>query len=162
MILGRIAGVFGVRGQVKVFSHTEPREGIADYSPWWLEVAGERRAYRVLEVRRHGQGVVASLEGVGDRDQAAALVGAEISVNRADLPPTGQDEVYWTDLEGLRVETLDGRELGTVSHLFETGANDVMVVVGDRERLIPYLPDKVVHGVDLEAGVVRVDWDPEF
>jgi len=85
-----------------------------------------------------------------------------MAVDRERLPETQAGEVYWTDLEGLRVETVDGRELGRISHLFETGANDVMVVVGERERLIPYLPGEVIKETDLEGGVMRVDWDPEF
>lgn len=52
--------------------------------------------------------------------------------------------------------------LGTVDHLFETGANDVLVVVGERERLLPYVWDQVIRGVDLDAGIMRVDWDPDF
>lgn len=162
VIIGRIAGVFGLRGWVKVFSHTEPRAGVVSYDPWQVKVGGEWREYRVLEGQAHGNGVIVHLAGVDDRDAAAALVGADIAVERAQLPATGKDEVYWTDLEGLRVETEDGRELGRISHLFETGANDVMVVVGERERLIPYLKGSVIRQVDLEAGVVRVDWDPEF
>lgn len=162
VVLGHIAGVFGVRGWVKIFSHTEPRAGIVDYGPWLVQVGGEWRELRVLEGQAHGKGVIARLAGIEDRDAAAALVGAEIAVDRERLPAPRAGEVYWTDLEGLRVETVDGRELGRISHLFETGANDVMVVVGERERLIPYLPGEVIKETDLAGGVMRVDWDPEF
>jgi 16S rRNA processing protein RimM len=160
VVVGRITGVYGVRGWVRVFSETEPRENILGYSPWYL---GESRtSRRVAEGKRHGKGVIARLEGCEDREQAAALCGANIAVKRDQMPPSGPDALYWTDLEGLAVETLDGMSLGRVHHLFATPGNDVMVVTGERERLIPFVWDDVIREVDLEQGVMRVDWDPEF
>jgi 16S rRNA processing protein RimM len=123
-------------------------------------VGGQR--FRVKEGRRHGKGIIAKLIGCDDRDRAAALVGQPVAVRRDQLPPPGADELYWADLEGLMVETLDGASLGRVSRLFETGANDVMVVDGDRERLLPFVWDQVIKEVDFGSGVVRVDWDPDF
>lgn len=160
VVLGRISGVYGVRGWLKVFSETEPREGILGYSRWLIGAGREPR--RVLEGRRHGKGVVVRLEGCTDRDQAVLLVGAEIAVSRDDLPPASADELYWADLEGLAVVTIEGLALGTVDHLFSTGVNDVLVVAGDRERLIPFAWDDVIRAVDLEAGRIEVDWDPDF
>jgi 16S rRNA processing protein RimM len=160
VVLGRIAGVFGVRGWVKVFSETEPRDSILRYSPWLIGDTGEPR--RVLEGRLQGKGVVARLEGCEDRDQAALLVEREISIPRDRLPPPSPDEFYWIDLEGLRVRTLEGQDFGTVSHLFSTGANDVLVVVGERERLLPFVWGDTVRSVDFEQGLIQVDWDPQF
>lgn len=158
VVLGRIAGVYGVRGWVHVFSETAPRENILHYSLWLLN--GTSR--RVAEGRRHGKGLVARLEGCEDRDQAAAYVGQAISVYRDQLPPPRSDEFYWADLEGLAVQTMSGEPLGQVSHLFGTGANDVLVIKGERERLLPFVWDAVVKDVDFEAGMIRVDWDPDF
>jgi 16S rRNA processing protein RimM len=149
-----------VRGWVKVFSDTRPRENILNYSPWLVMRQGEWKEMALVEGRTHGPGVIARLEGYSDRDQAQTLVGAEIAVRRQQLPPTRAGEHYWADLEGLRVVNLQGIELGTVSHLFETGANDVLVVMGERERLLPYTRH-VIREVDLKARVLRVDWDPE-
>jgi len=160
--LGRISGVYGVRGWVKVFSDTSPRCNIVSYSPWYLGGGGQWEAFEVLDGRAHGKGVVALLAGCSDRDQAAALVGREIAVRREQLPDPGVGEYYWADLEGLQVRTSAGVELGRVDHLFETGANDVLVVQGERERLIPYVWGDVVRSVDLESGLLVVDWDPDF
>ena len=160
LVLGHIDGVYGVRGWVKVFSETAPREGILRYSPWLLGTAPTPR--RVAEGRAHGKGVVVRLEGCDDRDQAAALVGQEIAVTRDRLPPPKADEFYWIDLEGLAVETLEGVALGQVSHLFSTGSNDVLVVVGERERLLPFTWDAAVRAVDFERRLIQVDWDPDF
>ena len=161
--LGRISGVQGVHGWVRVHSDTNPRENIVHYSPWHLVREGRRELWKVKSGRRQGKAVVAKLEGCNDRDAAEELVGALVSIPRSALPETTvPGEHYWADLVGLRVETVDGVELGRIEQLFETGANDVIVVQGDRERLVPYIWEQVVREVDLEAGVMRVDWDPEF
>jgi 16S rRNA processing protein RimM len=160
LVLGRICGVYGVRGWVKVYSETDPIEGILGYSPWTLGDGNTDRG--VAEGKRHGKGLIARLEGCDDRDQAAALVGMRISVPRDRLPPPAQDEYYWADLEGLFVSTLDGIGLGQVDHLFSTPGNDVLVVKGERERLIPFIWGQVIKDVDLEQGLIRVDWDPGF
>ena len=161
--LGRISGVHGVQGWVRVHSDTSPRENIVDYSPWHLVREGRRELRKVNAGRRQGKAVVAKLEGCNDRDAAEELVGALISIPRSALPDTTvPGEYYWADLVGLRVETVDGVELGRIEQLFETGSNDVIVVQGDKERLVPYIWEQVVREVDLEAGVMRVDWDPEF
>jgi len=161
--LGRVSGAYGIQGWIKVHSDTSPRENIVAYSPWYLLRDGQRETHKVNAGRRQGKSVVAKLAGCNDRDAAEALIGAEIAILRSQLPPTTEPgEYYWADLVGLRVETLDGIELGRIDQLFETGANDVIVVSGERERLLPYTWQQVVREVDLGQGVMRVDWDPEF
>lgn len=160
-VLGSVSGLYGVRGWVKVFSHTSPKENIFNYPCWYLFRDGQWREYRLLQGRPHGKGLVASLEGVVDRDQAAELIGAEIAVPRGQLPEAAPDEYYWADLEGKDVVTLNGDSLGRVDYLFETGANDVMVVKGEREHLLPFV-SQVIRSVDLEQGVITVDWDADF
>lgn len=162
LTVGTVAGVYGVHGWVRIHSHTDPIENILSYPRWFLYRDGGWQACKPVSGRRQGKGLVAALEGVTDRDQARGLMGAEIAVPRADLPPPAEDEYYWIDLEGLRVQTATGDDLGTVHHLFATGANDVMVVRGERERLIPFVLEQVVASVDFDTGVIRVDWDPEF
>lgn len=160
--VGRVSGVYGVQGWIKVYSYTEPRESILAYRPWHVYTKGQWRPMEVAEGRGHGKGIIARLAGCADRDAASLLIGAEIAVSRKQLPPAEPGEYYWVDLEGLRVVTLSGIELGVVDHLFETGSNDVMVVKGDREHLIPFIRGDVVVQVDLEHRIMRVDWDPDF
>lgn len=170
IILGRITGLYGVRGWVKVFSDTDPREGITSYSEWLLKRQHGWQRIAVENGRKQGKNVVVKLAGIDDRDMAAALSGCEIAVTRDQLVSPKPGEYYWLDLEGLKVITTDGIELGIVDRLFETGANDVLVVrevmrEGNseaRERLIPYVPGQVVTDVDLQEKRMIVDWDPEF
>ena len=164
VLVGRIVGLYGVHGWLKIESWTEPRLGIFAYQPWLLGATPDEEV-RVSGVTGHnqGKGVVAHLPGIDLREHAVALVGQEIHVAREALPPTGADEYYWTDLEGVAVFTVEGQPLGRVDHLLATGANDVLVVRDDmRERLIPFVQGPVVKSVDLPAQRMVVDWDPEF
>lgn len=162
--VGRIVGLHGVQGWVKLESWTEPRTQIFRYQPWLLATApGSETEITGVKGHPQGKGLVAQLPGVDDRDAAAHLVGSDIFVTREQLPPPGKDEFYWVDLEGLEVVTTQGAALGRVDHLFATGANDVVVVRDStRERLIPFLQGSVVCSVDLSGGRMVVDWDPEF
>ena len=159
VLLGRIVGAFGVRGWVKVFSYTEPREAVLKYEAWLLRRNGNWEVNQVAEGQRHGKSVIARLQGVDDREQAEALRGTEIGVTRDKLPEPENDQYYWSDLEGLQVVHHDGTELGKIDHLLETGAHDVMVVKGETEILIPFAMHDVVLDVDLEAQKVTVDWE---
>ena len=161
LIMGQVSGVFGIKGWVRVFDYSRERGAILVHRRWllrqgekWQEVAG-------LDGRRQGKGVVAHLDGCDDRDQALTLIGMDVAVDPQwlELPQAG--EYFWYQLEGLEVINLAGESLGRVDHLIETGANDVLVLSGDRERLIPYGPD-VIRQVDLETGQIEVDWDKHF
>ena len=159
MFLGQVTGLFGVRGWIKVYSYTEPREAILGYGQWFLRRQGDWRAADVAAGKRHGKTIIVQLAGVMDRDAAAELIGSDIAVERDALSDPGDGRYYWSDLEGMQVVHRDGTELGRVRLLMATGANDVLVVAGERERLIPFVAEQVVLDVDLAAGVIRVDWE---
>lgn len=163
VVLGRLSGLYGVRGWFRVFSYTEPRTALLDYDEWLLKTGGRWQATALIEGRQQGRAIVARLEGIEDRDTAASFVGADVAVPRERLPVTEPGEYYWADLVGLAVRHRDGRELGTLDHMFATGAHDVMVVkpaaAGSKEILIPFVMDRFVLGVDLAAGRIDVDWE---
>ncbi|MDG2374784.1 MAG: ribosome maturation factor RimM [Woeseiaceae bacterium] len=160
VILGRISGLFGVRGWIKVHSYTDPCEAILDYATWLIESAGEWRTFEVLEGRPHGKTIVARLDGIDDRDAVAEMVQAAIGVDRSDMPVPEDGEYYWSDLEGLTVQKESGEIVGTVAYLIGTGANDVLVVQKDSgEVLLPFVTGEVIKDVDLTGGVVSVDWE---
>lgn len=162
ILLGRVAGDFGVRGELKLLSWTDPRDAIFKYQPWILRTGLAEREVSGVRGRDTGKLVIASFPGVESREQAESLKGSEIWVLRSQLPAPQPGEYYWVDLEGLAVQTVDGIALGTVSHLFDTGANPVMVVSGERERLVPFVMGQYVTSVDFDAALVVVDWDPDF
>lgn len=162
LLLGDFVGVHGLRGELKLRSHTDPVGEILDYQPWLLRHRGSERQISGVKGRLQGKGLVVSVPGIDSREAAEAMVGAQLWVDRAALPAAGPGEYYWADLEGLDVFTVDGVALGKLDHMMATGANDVMVIRGERERLVPFVQPDVVRSVDLRAGRVEVDWDPEF
>jgi 16S rRNA processing protein RimM len=163
LVVGHISGVFGIKGWVKVYSFTDPRENILTYSPWLLCKGSERKTVRVLNGQSQNGTIVAHLDGIDDRDSAAELGGWEILIDEKLLPEPEEDEYYWRDLIGLAVVNLENIHLGTVDYLLETGANDVLVVKDDdKERLIPFVQGQFVKSIDLHTRLITVDWDAEF
>jgi 16S rRNA processing protein RimM len=162
VILGRVSGVFGVKGWLKVQSYTEPRDNIVGFDAWTLRRNGVDHAFELEDGHSHAGSVVAKLHGIDDREQAREWIGADIVVARERLPAIAEGELYWTDLEGLEVRTTTGIVLGNVDHLLATGGNDVLVLDSVPQRLIPFVVGAVVKEVDLEAGHIVVDWSPDY
>jgi 16S rRNA processing protein RimM len=160
--VGRISGIFGVKGWVKVFSFTDPRENILSYSPWLLKKGSETRPVDIVDGKPQGKSIIVQLKGINDRDQAAHFMGWDVFIRHEQLPEATGGEYYWSDLIGLKVETIEGVQLGIVDSLLETGANDVIIVQGERERAIPFIQGQTIINIDLDAGKMIVDWDPEF
>ncbi|MGD8925921.1 MAG: ribosome maturation factor RimM [Thioalkalispiraceae bacterium] len=160
VIIGTVAGVFGIKGWLKIRSETDPPSNILQYSPWFLHKNGQWLRYDVEQGQRHNKGLIAHLQGCDDRDLAASLVGYEIAVDRSQLPETAEGEYYWSDLIGLNVVNRQGRELGKIKDLMQTGANDVLIVQnGENEVLIPYVMGHYIDTVDLSQGRMVVDWE---
>ena len=169
LIVGKIGAPHGIKGWVRITSYTQELDGIFDFSPWLLTVQGQVKEYRVAEWKHQSKALIAKLEGVTTRDHAEAIKNMEISILEAQLPALEQGDFYWRDLIGSKVVTVSGYDLGKVEQLFETGANDVIMVkanvndaFGAKQRMIPYLMEQVIKSVDLEANIITVDWDPGF
>jgi 16S rRNA processing protein RimM len=161
VIMGRIVAPYGIYGWLKIQPDTEMLDGLLDYPDWWLGREGQWQKYEVETARVHSNTLLVKLKGVADRDAAFALKGRQVAVPREQLPEPEENAYYWSDLIGLQVKNLQDFDLGKVAELFETGANDVMVVKGERERLLPFIA-QVVLDVNLDAGTMLVDWDAEF
>lgn len=159
--IGHIIGAQGINGWVKVFSDTSPRENILNYSPWKIQM-GDRLETVGFHGRLQGKNVVAKLAGIEDREAASQLSGSKICILAQQLPKLDKGEYYWSDLIGLEVESLKAEPLGTIESMMETGANDVMVLQGDRERLIPFVMEDVVKDIDLDNRRLVVDWKPDY
>ena len=164
VIVGRISGVHGIRGWLKVFSYTDPRENIFLYQPWLLGEGRKQSGAQWTEIEfadcgTSGKTLVVKLPGIEDREAALELVGRSLAVYREHLPEPESGQYYWTDLMHLEVVTLTGERLGKVVDIHATGANDVLIVQGDGRRAIPFVMDRVVRQVDREAAVITVDWE---
>ncbi len=167
ILVGKIDGVFGVKGWMKIFSFTNPRARILEYSPLFLKRKGQWIEAKVTGGKKQGKGVVLGLEAVTDRDLAQSHIGIELAIQRKQLKPAGKNEFYWSSLIGLSVVNLQDEALGIVDHLLETGANDVLVLKAKEgketlERLIPFVLEEIVKKVDLDGQVIRVDWNSDY
>ncbi|MDA8389634.1 MAG: ribosome maturation factor RimM [Gammaproteobacteria bacterium] len=158
---GHIVGAYGVKGWLRVIPHTADPDALIRYKPWRFRGAPGSLEPTVLDVQPHGRGFVVHVAECATREAAEAWKGAVLEVPVTVLPVLPAGEYYWGQLIGLAVETQEGRSLGTIVRLIETGANDVLIVQGERERLLPYVPH-VVRAVDLAGRRMIVDWDPEF
>lgn len=159
--MGRIVAPYAVQGWVKIQPYTEYLDSLMEYGVWHLGRDGDWREYRLLEGKPHSHYLLAHLEGVDDRNAAEAIQGMDVAVNRDEFPEAEEGEYYWDDLIGLDVVNSEGVALGKVETLLETGAHDVLKVMGEREHLIPFV-EVFIHEVDLKAGRIVVDWDPNF
>jgi 16S rRNA processing protein RimM len=152
--MGRVAGSYGVRGWIRV---ERPTQALADCGKWWI--GGQ--AYPVEETKAHSGALLAKLAGIGSREAALELKGSEVAVQREALPEPEQGKYYLTDLVGLEVVNQQGQVLGVVKRMFTNSAQDVMEVVGDRERLLPWVP-AIVKRVDLEKKQIDVEWEADW
>lgn len=169
--LGRVAGVFGIKGWVKIVSHTRPADNILKYPRWWLgPVQGQDDSFEaaLVDSRRQPNGIVVQLSGrdgrpIDDRDLAAGLVGMDIAVAHSELPPAPAGSYYWADLIGLDVVSTRDEPLGRVTGVMENGVQDVLVIKhGEIDRLIPFVREAIIVSVDLAAGRIVADWAPDW
>jgi 16S rRNA processing protein RimM len=163
VIMGYVKGSFGVKGWVRLHTDTEFTDGLLEYPVWWLGKNDQWSAFTLVEGAVQAKGLVAKFEGINTPEQAAALRGSSVAISRTLLPEPDEDEFYWGDLVGLQVNNLDNQRLGQVDHLLETGANDVLVVVGDDQRqiLVPFV-GPIVRSVDMAQKVITVDWQLDY
>ncbi|WP_439638660.1 ribosome maturation factor RimM [Nevskia sp.] len=165
--LGRVAGVFGVKGWVKVVSNTRPADNLLKYPQWWLG-ADEGYLATLVDAKAQVNGIIAQLSGrdgqpITDRDIAARLVGKDISIDRAELPPAPPGSYYWADLIGMTVVSGQDEPLGTVTAMMENGVQDVLVLNdGIVERLIPFVQGPIILKVDLDTRRIVADWSPDY
>ncbi len=168
ILIGRLTAAHGIKGWIKVYSYTDPPEKIISYTPWHIKLAGQWLEVKVTEGHKQGKSIIVHLDGCESRDDTGKYVGADIAIPASSLEPLPEGEYYWEQLEGLEVINLDEMRFGVVDQLLQTGANDVMVIkadadsIDDRERLIPFVMNKVIRSIDLETGRIIVDWDASW
>lgn len=162
ILLGQVVGVSGLRGLLKIHSDTQPRDAIGNYDCWQLGKQDDWHTRQVVSVKPQGKRIIAQLADCSTREAAEALIGFDIAVDAHALDELNDGQYYWVDLQGLHVANLCGDAFGTIKRVFDTGANDVIVVKGGRERLIPWIMGDVIKAVDFQSGTVTVDWGADF
>lgn len=165
VVIGRIGAAYGLKGWLKLHSFTQPTENILNYQDWYVKHSGSNESWRLLpkpEVRWQNNILLVHIPGCSDRESTAVYVNADIGVLREQLAELKGDEYYWHDLEGCSVINQDDVMLGQVAYVLETGANEVLVVKAERERLIPYILEETILAVDIQEKIIRVRWDPDF
>lgn len=161
VVMGRVAAPHGIKGWIKVQPFTQETDGLLGYPEWWLGSGEIWASRRVLESAVHGVTVLARLEGCEDRDAAFALKGMQVGVPRDLLPESREGEYYWSDLLGMQVQNGRGELLGRVVKLMETGANQILVLEGEREVLVPFV-ENVILSVDLAGKRIVADWELDY
>lgn len=164
IIVAKVGRKFGVRGCFNLQSHTSPPENITQFSELLIDENGTWRTYEVEYIKPKNKNVfICKLKGIDTPEQASMLTHAQIAVRYADLPPTDNDEFYWVDLIGLKVQTPTGEELGVVSEILETGANDVLCIKPSNGPTvcIPFL-SKYITDIDTESQVITTNWSTDY
>ena len=161
LLVGKINGFFGLQGWVKVFSYTNPRTNVLNYSPWSIKVDGNFQSIDITSGREKSKTIVAHIKGIDNREDSQKFIGQDIYINKEQLPELTQGEYYWHELIGFDVINKDEERLGTVDYFVETGANDVLVVKGKKEYWIPYIEPFLVS-IDSKNNKILVDWDKDF
>lgn len=158
--VGKVGTPFGVHGWVKIQSFTELEASIFDFKPWYL--SKDQKSWDIYQIeasKPHGKGFIVKIKGINSPEAARPFTGYYIAVTRDQFPTLAKNEYYWTDLIGLTVIDQHNHVLGKVKYLMETGSNDVLVVEGEQEIAIPYLPDDVILSIDLDKKEIHVCWD---
>lgn len=168
VVLGKVGKVHGIKGWLRLNSFTSPPGNILNYAKLHTELENAPRLLRIDDSRAQQKGLVVHFEGFDDPETARRLTGCEIWVPSTDMPALEAGSFYWHELQGLQVKNLQGQIFGSVQRLMETGANDVLVVAptanscDSRERLIPFLPERVIMDVSMKAQCITVDWDADY
>ena len=167
--MGYVSGAYGIHGWVRIRPYSVDADALLAAKTWWLDKP-DLHGIDPLQVKIHGEDVVAQLMGVSGRDAAEALKGATVQISRSHFPVLSDDEYYWLDLIGLEVENLQGEHLGVVANLMDNGAHPILRVQvpevieqekSPRELLIPFV-DQFVKTVDQTAKKITVDWGLDY
>ena len=164
IVLGKISGLFGIKGWVKIYSETRPKEGICDYSAFNLQINGKWQHCEVEAIKPQSKTIIAKFKNINSPEEAQLLQGATIGLAASELPKLDQNTYYWRDLIGSQVKNHEGVDFGIVDAILETGANDVLVIkdVDNKERLVPFTVGHAIVSVNHEQKLIIVDWDADF
>ena len=160
ILLGKITGVHGIKGWLKIQSFSSPPENILEYPSWIINNHGEEDSYSIERGRKHHNKIIVKLEKIDDRTIAESLINSKIQILRSDLPKLPNENYYWSDLVGLSVLNSEEKVIGKIESLIETGANDVMVInnAKDERVLVPFVMHEIIKEVNVKLKYIKIDW----
>lgn len=162
VIVGRFGRPYGIKGLITVISFTDPRDNILNYTDWHMYMHHQWQPLKLLQLEMNSKHILAQVEGYQERENAARLTNIDIAITRDQLPALEEGEYYWHQLQGMHVVNKENEALGVVDEIMPTGSNDVLVVVGEKRHLIPYLPERTILHISIEERMITVDWDKDF
>ncbi|KTC87175.1 ribosome maturation factor RimM [Legionella cincinnatiensis] len=162
IIIARFGRPHGVKGLVTVHSFTEPRDNVLKYTNWHAFIDNKWQLIKLIRAEVQNKSIIAQIEGYHERELVAHLTNIEIAVHQDQLEQLKPGEYYWHQLIGMSVINQQGESFGTVTEIIPTGANDVLVVEGNKRHLIPYLPGQFILDIDPNQKLITVNWDVDF
>lgn len=162
VIIGQFGKVHGIKGFITLHSYTEPRDNILAYKPWFMLLNHLWQPLPITQLEVNNKHILVKVEGFSEREQASTLTHVQIGIRKTQLPSLPSGDFYWHDLIDMQVHNQEGIDLGRVKEILATGANDVLIVEGERRYLIPYLLDLYIIKIDSEQRTILVDWDADF
>lgn len=160
--LGRFGRPQGLKGFIRVISFTEPETAILEYLPWHIQKKDQWLPLALETFQIQNQKILVNIVGYSERESIAELTNCNIGILSAQLPKLSGGEYYWHELTQMHVVNKDGTPLGQVTEVLATGANDVLIVSGEKRYLIPYIPGIYIVSVDPVQQQIVVDWDENF
>ena len=161
VVVGRFGRVHGIKGLISVVSYTDPADNILNFETLYIMIKKTWCPIRFTHTQWSGVKLLAQIENYLTREDASFLTNMEIAIPRQSLPSLNDNEYYLNDLVGLKVYNRQNQFLGTISEIFATGANDVLVISGKKRTLVPFIWDVYIHGIDLNEQSMLIDWDEE-
>lgn len=162
IVIGRFGRPHGIKGLVTIISFTEPRDNILNYTNWHACIHDVMQPLKLFEIGTTNKNILTKVEEYPEREDVARLTNVDIVIKRGQLATLEPGEYYWHQLIGMEVFNQEGSLLGLVKEILPTGANDVLVVMGEKRHLIPYLPGKFVKEINNSQRIINVDWDADF
>ena len=162
IVIARFGRPHGVKGFVTVHSFTEPRDNVLKYANWHAFINNKWQPMKLLRAEVQNKSIIVQIEGYPERESVAFLTNIEIAIQRGQLATLEPGEYYWHQLIGMKVINQQGEPFGNVTEIIPTGANDVLVVEGNKRHLIPYLLGQFILDIDSKQQIITVDWDMDF
>ncbi len=162
LLVGKINGIFGVQGWIKIFSHTEPIANICKYIPLYTKSKDKFTKLNIANCKLHSKTIIAKIDAIDDCDKARELLGLAIYIDKLQLPKTNNNEYYYSDLINMAVVNKNNEDFGLVSYLFDNSAHVVLVTKDDEnEYLIPFI-DPFIVDINIINKVITVDWGKDY